>query len=209
VEKSLKKQVKEILYARIVGLKQSEVKVGVDIIKNKRKIFNYSKILKIGDKTNNKCAKCGCKTNLHIHYIIPLSQGGTNKLSNLILLCSFCHKLVHQKSSVYYNEKKFYSKTFFEQEMIFDESFYTKQEFNWIMKLDSTDHFYFLCPKCKKPSIISRINVKKRIKLDNPPCFYFHLKCPYCKIFGQRKAYLNYGLKIHKEIKNKKNPDEN
>ena len=39
------------------------------------------------------CQICrGCKTNLHAHHIIPLSEGGEDVLDNLITLCEDCHR---------------------------------------------------------------------------------------------------------------------
>lgn len=41
------------------------------------------------------CASCGDTRSLHLHHLVPLSKGGTNKLSNLELLCSDCHSIEH------------------------------------------------------------------------------------------------------------------
>jgi len=39
---------------------------------------------------------CNCRRNLHIHHIIPRSQGGSDEPSNLIVLCAKCHlRLLH------------------------------------------------------------------------------------------------------------------
>jgi hypothetical protein len=39
------------------------------------------------------CQICGgCKTNLHAHHIIPLSEGGEDSLNNLITVCEDCHR---------------------------------------------------------------------------------------------------------------------
>jgi hypothetical protein len=39
------------------------------------------------------CQTCmGCKTNLHAHHIIPLSEGGEDVLANLIAICEDCHR---------------------------------------------------------------------------------------------------------------------
>jgi 5-methylcytosine-specific restriction endonuclease McrA len=34
---------------------------------------------------------CESKSKLHVHHIVPRSQGGTNKLDNLITYCTKCH----------------------------------------------------------------------------------------------------------------------
>lgn len=41
-----------------------------------------------------KCAKCRTTRSLEIHHIIPLYYGGTNTETNLITLCSLCHRFV-------------------------------------------------------------------------------------------------------------------
>lgn len=51
-------------------------------------------------KQNNKCLKCkrqisGRGIDTNVHHIVPLSEGGTNKLSNLVALCKDCHNSVH------------------------------------------------------------------------------------------------------------------
>lgn len=44
------------------------------------------------------CAKCHKSENIeyHLHHIIPLNKYGTNKASNLILLCRSCHQKQHR-----------------------------------------------------------------------------------------------------------------
>lgn len=42
------------------------------------------------------CYICGFTEALHKHHIQPSSQGGSNKVSNIIKLCPNCHALVHQ-----------------------------------------------------------------------------------------------------------------
>lgn len=49
-------------------------------------------------RDRHKCQHCGgesgCKT-LHVHHIQYRSQGGTNRVKNLITLCEDCHKKLH------------------------------------------------------------------------------------------------------------------
>ena len=47
--------------------------------KNKLKEFNY------------RCVNCGTDKNLTIDHIIPLSKGGSNKISNIQPLCGLCN----------------------------------------------------------------------------------------------------------------------
>lgn len=41
------------------------------------------------------CTNCGSSRTLQAHHVVPLSKGGTNKLTNLKLLCERCHKRAH------------------------------------------------------------------------------------------------------------------
>lgn len=42
------------------------------------------------------CYNCGSTENVQYHHIVPLRMGGTNKLSNIAVLCSRCHKAAHR-----------------------------------------------------------------------------------------------------------------
>lgn len=46
-------------------------------------------------RNGNQCDKCGSRIHLHLHHIKPLSKGGSNKISNLKLLCEDCHLKTH------------------------------------------------------------------------------------------------------------------
>jgi hypothetical protein len=55
-------------------------------------------------RDGHSCTECGYPAGfqrrtreLHIHHIIPLSEGGTNELDNLITLCHICHRKVDSK----------------------------------------------------------------------------------------------------------------
>lgn len=56
-------------------------------------------------KTKSKCEVCGeqFKSGLkpHIHHIKPIEEGGSNKESNLIVLCPNCHCRAHSKVKKY------------------------------------------------------------------------------------------------------------
>lgn len=52
--------------------------------------------VKIRDQ--NKCMNCGIEgnsTKMDVHHIVPRNQGGSNQMSNLILLCRKCHDAAH------------------------------------------------------------------------------------------------------------------
>ena len=58
------------------------------------------------DKLGTVCACCGSADGIEYHHIVPLFLGGTNKLSNIVPLCSQCHKAAH-----YGQHKNKYRKT--------------------------------------------------------------------------------------------------
>jgi 5-methylcytosine-specific restriction endonuclease McrA len=47
---------------------------------------------------NERGERCNADRWLHVHHIKPVSQGGTNDLANLTVICSAHHDLVHQLS---------------------------------------------------------------------------------------------------------------
>ncbi len=52
-------------------------------------------------KARHQCQQPGCNHTgyLEVHHIIKRSNGGTNVVSNLKVLCSACHRLLHEKDS--------------------------------------------------------------------------------------------------------------
>lgn len=46
-------------------------------------------------RDGNQCYNCGKYRQLHLHHVKQLSKGGSNKLSNLRLLCEACHSKKH------------------------------------------------------------------------------------------------------------------
>jgi len=73
--------------------------------RNKNKFQDASAGLKIKvmKKYNFTCQKCKWKPGklddidiLRVHHKIPQSQGGSNELKNLIVLCKDCHNLIHK-----------------------------------------------------------------------------------------------------------------
>ena len=73
--------------------KQKEVsEIRYFITKNKEEIL---------ETFNNRCEVCSFnfKEVLVVHHILPISDGGTNKLENLSVLCPTCHAIVHKLMS--------------------------------------------------------------------------------------------------------------
>lgn len=50
---------------------------------------------KVFEIHGHKCKICGDINDIHVHHIIPISQGGTNVIENLIPLCKKCHESQH------------------------------------------------------------------------------------------------------------------
>ena len=67
-------------------------------IKVGRLSFDYQSRHFILKSFNYRCADCGKtkdETTLHIDHIIPISRGGSNKLTNLQVLCKDCNLAKH------------------------------------------------------------------------------------------------------------------
>lgn len=50
---------------------------------------------KVFEKYGRCCSMCGSVQNVEVHHIIPIKEGGTNELENLIPLCRDCHQEIH------------------------------------------------------------------------------------------------------------------
>lgn len=66
---------------------------------------------RVYERDDYTCQNCGAKggkdgdTELHAHHGVPLSKGGTNKMSNLTTYCKDCHNAIHSdNSSLRYNK---------------------------------------------------------------------------------------------------------
>lgn len=46
-------------------------------------------------RDNHQCRNCGISSNLCVHHIVPVSEGGNETLSNLATLCRECHRRAH------------------------------------------------------------------------------------------------------------------
>lgn len=57
---------------------------------------SQTKKQRIRNRDNQKCQNCGQKgVELHVHHVVPLSDGGSNDPSNLTTLCVECHNAIH------------------------------------------------------------------------------------------------------------------
>lgn len=51
-------------------------------------------------RDRDKCQNCGASgdgVTLDIHHVVPRGQGGSDRMSNLVLLCRRCHDAAHEK----------------------------------------------------------------------------------------------------------------
>lgn len=53
---------------------------------------------KVLKRDGHKCVSCGSDNDLEVHHIVPVAQGGSNELSNLITLCLTCHNKAHRNN---------------------------------------------------------------------------------------------------------------
>lgn len=49
-------------------------------------------------RDGHQCANCGVESELEVHHIVPVGQGGTNEKTNLLTLCSGCHSRAHGRN---------------------------------------------------------------------------------------------------------------
>ena len=57
--------------------------------------FNFRKEMK--NKLGKACANCGATEHVQYHHVVPLKNGGTNNLGNIVPLCEECHCKAHNK----------------------------------------------------------------------------------------------------------------
>ena len=56
--------------------------------------FSTGLKLAIMQRDGWKCYICGKSTNLHVHHLIPRSDGGEHTAENLVTLCGGCHRSI-------------------------------------------------------------------------------------------------------------------
>lgn len=54
-----------------------------------------------------RCNKCNSPVNLQIHHKVPKYQGGSDDVSNLIVLCESCHEKTHGREFDYDNDRDY------------------------------------------------------------------------------------------------------
>jgi hypothetical protein len=59
----------------------------------------------VNERDHYSCSECGVGGKLHLHHIRALSQGGSNKLDNIALLCEDCHSATHGGRAFRYEKR--------------------------------------------------------------------------------------------------------
>jgi 5-methylcytosine-specific restriction endonuclease McrA len=57
--------------------------------------LSKSKKIEVFKKYDYKCNDCSAPGLLEIHHILPICEGGTNDINNLVLVCMVCHVIRH------------------------------------------------------------------------------------------------------------------
>lgn len=65
---------------------------------------SFKMILK--DNIGHICVNCNSDIDIEYHHIVPLSMGGTNRLSNIVPLCHRCHMAAHHGRHMSHYRKK-------------------------------------------------------------------------------------------------------
>ncbi|WP_084156879.1 HNH endonuclease [Haladaptatus cibarius] len=74
-------------------------------MKNKRPENWQSVSRRVKRRDRYRCKNCNYKGSegdgkMHAHHIVPLKDGGSNNMSNLITLCEDCHNAIHHKKKL-------------------------------------------------------------------------------------------------------------
>lgn len=64
--------------------------------------YQYKKVRPLVlERDNYTCQKCGAKDYLEVNHIVPVSEGGSNDMTNLVTLCDICHAEEHKGETIY------------------------------------------------------------------------------------------------------------
>ncbi len=89
--------------SKIVKINRSWLNRRLSYVKKRKSDVNskYKEIMNVSSESMNKCFMIDCNFGYgsEVHHIQPLSRGGTNNFSNLIILCKVCHNInkLHSK----------------------------------------------------------------------------------------------------------------
>lgn len=109
------------------------------------------------------CVNCGSNEHIHYHHIVPLINGGTNNLENIVPLCEDCHGAAHERSSyklLRAGKEKAKAKEGYQEGR---PKKYSKRKLNEAMELLKT-HSYKEVEKITKISKSTLIRYKRNLK---------------------------------------------
>ena len=109
------------------------------------------------------CVNCGSNKHIHYHHIVPLINGGTNNLGNIVPLCEDCHGLAHERASyklLRAGKEKAKAKEGYQEGR---PKKYSKRKLNEAMELLKT-HSYKEVEKITKISKSTLIRYKRNLK---------------------------------------------
>lgn len=130
------------------------------------------------------CSDCGISGRLHLHHIRALSEGGTNKLENLALLCEECHSARHGGRKFKYEDKRSNELTALEKKIeILNRAFSQRSDVRFrYKKTDGIITTRKVTPsemrKLSIPELQSLLGKKVRIEKEGRLCLfgYCHLR---------------------------------
>jgi len=64
-----------------------------------RNKFSKSIRHKVYERENGSCQNCGGRGS-EVHHVVPRSRGGRGVISNALLLCDNCHRLIHKENEL-------------------------------------------------------------------------------------------------------------
>ena len=60
---------------------------------------------KVYERDNGKCRSCNSREMLQAHHLVFRSRGGSHSMSNLALICQYCHTDIHGHNILVQNEQ--------------------------------------------------------------------------------------------------------
>ena len=107
------------------------------------------------------CGNCGVGSNLHLHHIVPIANGGTNRSGNLSILCRDCHAKAHDGMAVVKHTQKASDLLTYENL----KKWRLDDKLSYVEIADMTNnHFSTVAKTCRKFGITGIVNKDKRKK---------------------------------------------
>jgi len=64
-----------------------------------RNKFSKSIRHSVHERENGACQNCGGRGS-EVHHVVPRSRGGRGVITNALLLCDTCHRLIHKENAL-------------------------------------------------------------------------------------------------------------